>query len=142
MAFTPRGGPDQIVPLPHISPQADRLITSPCQSLFPGFEVGGRRCVAASSLVLCMASHQECSWKRCGLFLFCQPPSHFFLPSHWCFRPVPSQVCLENTVSATSFRAAGGENLGWGLLTECKNAAASPLVNFVEMLLRFPTKSP
>lgn len=58
---------------------APRQTGPPPQPLFPGFEVGGRRCGAVSSLVLCMAS-QECSLKSCGSFLFCQPTSHFFLP--------------------------------------------------------------
>lgn len=47
------GGPDQIVPLPHISPQADKLITNPLpalHSLFLELEVGGvGQCVLCCS---------------------------------------------------------------------------------------------
>lgn len=117
LAFTPVVALTKLFPLPHISPQADGAITSPRQPLFPGFEVGGRRCGALSSLVLCVASPPECNagmlfeevWSLSVLSsaLPLLPPC-----GDWCFRPVPSQgLC-------GSFLAASGETLGSGLLTE------------------------
>lgn len=51
-----RSGPDQTVPLPLISPRADKLISSPRQALFLCFGAGGGGCGAVSSLLVLLSS--------------------------------------------------------------------------------------